>query len=289
MPMHEAIDGIVVRVRDMGNCDRYLSLLTAERGRIPLLAKGSHSLHSTQAAVSQMYTYGNYEYYRKGSMNILKGGSVIQPFYSLSADIDRLNLAAYLCDLTVELTDEGEEAGDMLRLLLNSLHAVSRELRPQELVKGAFELRAAVLSGYAPDLSGCAGCGRAESELFCLDVMNGALICRECRAQRNAAVGRPSSDEELREAEIVGLMTPAVLAAFRYCAVAPLERLLSFDLHDRADREQFSRLCELYLLSHIGHGFDSLQFYHNMRAPQASADKGNQHELFQQNTDHTGV
>lgn len=275
MPNHEAVDGIVVRVLDRGNCDRYLSLLTAEQGRITLLAKGSHSMRSTQTAVSQMYTYGNYEYYRKGSMNILKGGSVTEPFYSLSSDIDRLNLAAYLCDLTVELTDEGEEAGEMLRLLLNSLHAISRELRPQELIKGAFELRAAVLSGYAPDLSGCAGCGRTESELFCLDVMNGALICRECREKRNTAVRLPSSDEDPREAEIVGLLTPAVLAAFRYCAGAPLERLLSFELHEPTDREQFSRMCELYLLSHIGHGFDSLQFYHKMRAPQAPADKGN--------------
>ena len=272
MPVHESADGIVVRVRDMGNGSRYLSLLTAARGRIPLLAKGSHSLHSTQSAGSQMYTYGNYEFYRKGSMNILKGGSVIEPFYALSADIDRLNLAAYLCDLTAELTDEGEEAGDMLRLLLNALHAVSRDLRPQELVKGAFELRAAVLSGYAPDLSGCAFCGRAESDLFCLDVMNGALICRECRAARGA-VPRPPAGEDLREAEIIPLMSPAVLAACRYCAGAPLERLLSFELHDPEERRQFSRLCELYLLSHIGHGFDSLQFYHNLRAPGASAQR----------------
>lgn len=275
MQKHEAVDGVVVRVRDMGDRDRYLSVLTAEYGRITVLAKGSHSVHSPQIAVSQLYTYGNFEYYRKGSMNILKGGSAIQPFYALSSDIDRLNLAAYLCDVTYELTDEGEEAGEMLRLLLNCLHAVSRELRPQELIKGAFELRAAVLSGYAPDLSGCGMCGKTDSDLFYLDVMNGALLCRACSAARNAAPRAHLGGEDLRETEIIGLLSPAVCAAFRYCVHAKPERLLSFELREPADREDFSRLAETYLLSHIGHGFDSLQFYHTMRRQQTSAVKGN--------------
>jgi len=51
---HESIDGVVVRVRDTGDHDRYLSILTAERGRISMLAKGSRSLKGGQTAVSQL-------------------------------------------------------------------------------------------------------------------------------------------------------------------------------------------------------------------------------------------
>ena len=60
---HEAVDGVVVRVRDMGDHDRYLSILTAERGRITLLSKGSRSMRGPQMAVSQMFGYSNFEYY----------------------------------------------------------------------------------------------------------------------------------------------------------------------------------------------------------------------------------
>ena len=273
MSKHEAIDGVVVRVRDVGDRDRYLSVLTAELGRITILSKGSHSVHSPQIAVSQLYTYGNFEYYRKGSMNILKGGSAIQPFYGLSGDIDRLNLAAYLCDLTSELTDEGEEAGEMLRLLLNALYSVCYGIRPQEQIKGAFEMRAAAVSGYAPDLSGCAMCGKRNSELYYFDVMNGALVCRECNAKRSALSKASVGADDLREAEIVGLLTPAVCAAFQYCVSAPLERLLSFELRDSSDLISFSKWAETYILSHIGHGFDSLNFYHTMRELSVSAEK----------------
>ena len=92
---HESIDGVVVRVRDYGDHDRYLSVLTADAGRITVLSKGGHSLKGPQTAISQLYTYANFEYYRKGEFNILKGGSAYQHFYALSMDIDRLNLAAY--------------------------------------------------------------------------------------------------------------------------------------------------------------------------------------------------
>ena len=262
---HESVDGIVVRVRDMGDHDRYLSVLTAERGRITLLSKGSRSMRGQQMGVSQLYTYGNFEYYRRGDFYILKSGTPIQPFYALSTDIDRLNLAAYLCEVATEVTDEGEPAHQLLRLLLNALYAVSRDLYPQAIIKGVFELRAAALSGYAPELTECGACGSAESELLYLDVMNGALLCPDCLQKQGGACRRGGEYDEIREAELLCPLTPAALAAVRYAVEAPMERLFSFELKEREDLELFSKTAQAYLLSHLGRGFDSLNFYHAMR------------------------
>ena len=266
LPMHETIDGIVIKAVDTGDKKRYLTVLTATMGRITLLANAGHSMHSHQMAVSQLYNYGNFEYYHKGSARILKSGSVIETFYGVSADIDRMNLAAYLCELAWELTDEGEPADQMLRMLLNSLHAIANELRPLDQIKGAFEIRAAAISGYEPDLSGCAECGKSDSEVYFLDVMNGALYCESCRAKRNKTPVSEAYADELREAEILSVLTPSGCAAFRFCVNAPLGRLLSFELRDARELSDFSKAAETYLLSHIGHGFGSLQFYNEMRS-----------------------
>ncbi|MBQ9773227.1 MAG: DNA repair protein RecO [Clostridia bacterium] len=272
---HESIDGVVVRVRDYGDHDRYLSVLTAQKGRITLLAKGSRSLKGAQTAVSQLYTYANFEYYRRGDFNVLKGGSVIHPFYGLSLDIDRLDLAAYLCELTCEVSDEGEEASELLRLLLNSLFALSHDLYPQETVKGAFELRTAALAGYSPDLGACAHCGRERAEHFYLHVMNGALLCPECLKAFGNAQKRisPNAYDDVREAETLCMLPEAVLCAWRYCMSGPLERLFSFELKGEGDLALFSKSAETYLLSHLGRGFDSLQFYHTMREHPRDAAK----------------
>ena len=217
-------------------------------------------------AVSQMYTYANFEFYRRSGLRVLKDGTPIQSFYGLSSSIDSLNLAAYFCDLACELTDEGEEASDMLRLSLNSLYAVSGELYPQELIKGAFELRAAVLSGYAPDLDGCALC-RGEAEEMYLDVMNGALLCADCLHKRGKNSRPMGAYDDIREADVLCPITPAVCAAMRYVSSASLSRLFAFELSDADDLRAFASCAETYLLSHIGHGFETLNFYHSMKVP----------------------
>ena len=262
---HEAVDGVVVRVRDMGDHDRYLSVLTAEQGRITLLSKGSRSMRGPQMAVSQLFGYSNFEYYYRGTLAILKGGTPIQPFYALGMDIDRLNLASYLCDLVCELTDEGEPAEEMLRLLLNALYAISNDLYPHEIIKGAFEWRVMAMSGYEPDLGGCHRCGADSLEALYLDVMNGGVLCGECLHKASNKPRTSGVYDDLREAEILCQMTPAVLAALRYAMDAPPQRLFSFELADAEDLRLFAHCTETYLLSHIGHGFDTLTFYKSMR------------------------
>ena len=264
---HEAVDGVVVRVRDMGDHDRYLSILTAERGRITLLSKGSRSMRGPQMAVSQMFGYSNFEYYYRGTLAILKGGTPIQPFYAIGMDIDRLNLASYLCDVTCELTDEGEPAEEMLRLLLNSLYAISQDLYPQEIIKGAFEWRAMAMSGYAADLTSCHRCGNTEGETLYLDVMNGGVLCGECLHKKTGTVRPDVAYDDIREAEVICPITPSVLAALRYVTEAPAQRVFSFDLSDFEELHLFSQAAETYLLSHLGHGFDTLDFYRSMRTP----------------------
>ena len=265
MSLHESIDGVIIRVYDTGDHDRYLTVLTADRGRISLLAKGSRSVRGQQVAISQLYTYGNFEYYRKGGTYILKGGSVTNSFYKLSTDIDRLSLASYLCDMTYELTDEGEPAPDMMRLLLNSLYAIDRDLYTQEQIKGAFEFRAAAISGYEPDFDACSSCGCREGEQWYLDVMNGAILCQSCLQKKGHKVPIKDDYNEIREAEVLCPASAAVRNALHYCIHAPLERLFAFGLKDGSDLIDFSKAAETYLLSHLGRSFESLNFYHTMR------------------------
>ena len=261
---HLVADGLVIRTRDIGT-DRYLTLVTPEMGRITLLSKGSHSLRSEQRVISQLYTYGNYEFYRRGDFFILKGGSVNHSFHRLSRDIDLMNLSAYFCEVGYELTDEGEPANEMLRLLLNALYAMDEGRYSPTLVKSVFELRAAFSAGYAPTLEICAGCRGAGQTAAYLDVMNGSLLCAEC-FQKLQDKPHPSTDyDDIREARILARITPAVHAALTYVSQAPLARLFAFELAEGEDTHLFESLAETYLLSHLGHGFDTLDFYHTMR------------------------
>ena len=261
-----ATDGLITRVHDVGASDKLVNIITPDRGRIGVMVKGGRSPSSKLTPISQLFTYGNFEIYEKNSMYWLRGGSITNSFYALSSDISRVSLATYLCDVANELTDEDEECGELLRLLLNSIFLIGKGEKSQEIIKSAFELRAASISGYLPELFGCAYCHRESADFLYLDVMDGKLICTDCQAKRGQRVPKISKDfDDLREVGILCGMSPATLAALRYIVSAPEKKLFFFELKDADDLHDLSRATEAYVLNHLGRGFDSLDFYNMVK------------------------
>ena len=95
--------------------------------------------------------------------------------------------------------------------------------------------------------------------------MSGAILCADCLRGQAPKKISPNSYDEIREAELLCPLSPAVLAALRYASYAPIERIFSFDLKDAEDLHAFSKTAQSYLVSHLGRGFDSLNFYYSMR------------------------
>jgi len=260
--MQYTTDGLIVREVAVGDSDKMLTILTPEYGQIGVMAKGAKSIKKGVAAATELYTYGNYEIYEKNDRNWLRSGSVIEGFFGLRGDIEKIALAAYLADVACELTGEGLPSPDMLRMTLNSFYAIAGDRKPRNIIKGVYELRAASRSGYMPDLSGCDNCKRSDGDGLYLDVMNGRIICSECMMKLSAHVKREELSEEHRT--ILLPINGSVLAAIKYAVYSPGERMLSFTLKGEEENAMFSRAAEEYLLHHLERGFSSLEFYKSL-------------------------
>lgn len=181
MPTYDnSVDALVIRELPSGDHDKLLTLLTAQKGRIAVIAKGARSLKSRVMPACRAFVWGNFELHRKGDMYWLRDASVIQPFGKVGRDLEKLYLAQYLSDLCYELSGEDMPAEELLRLMLNTLHALDRGFRDDRIIKAVFELRAAALSGYMPEVDECGRCGRDHAPAWYLDVMNGCIVCSEC-------------------------------------------------------------------------------------------------------------
>lgn len=256
-----ATDGLITRSRDVG-ADKLVNIITPDRGRIAVMVKGGRSPSSKLTPISQLFIYGNYEIYERNSMYWLRGGSINSSFYGISEDIVKVSLATYLCDIANELTDEDEESAELLRLLLNSLFLLSKGEKSIEIIKAVFELRVAAISGYTPELFGCAYCHRETADLVYLDVMGGKLICTDCQAKRGQRVPKYSKEFELdAESSVLCGLSPSALAAIRYIVSVGEKKIFSFEMKDEDDVRDLSRAAEAYILNHLGRGFDSLDFY----------------------------
>lgn len=258
--MKKAVDGLILRALDVGESDKLLTILTADEGRISVMAKGARSMRSKVMSLCHPLNYVNLEYYEKNDRRWLSGGSVNDSFFGLSSDLEGSALASYLLEVATEITDEGVAASEILRMTLNSLYGIQQRQKPIVQIKAVYEWFAASVSGFEPDLGGCAFCGKESADTVWLDVMNGRLICEDCLKKRSG----------LREADLVDEycvrnillpLHPAALRSIRYVLSAPPERILAFRIQDGRAMEDFARSGEVYLLNHLERSFDSLDFY----------------------------
>lgn len=260
------VDGLVLRSQNYGENDRIITILTAE-GKMTVIAKGARSMKSKIKNLTEPFVYADFELNQKSSgIPWIKGGSTNEIFYGLRENVEKLFLATYICDVANELSGERVDSADMLRLTLNTLFAIVKDLRPLSQIKGVFEIRASAMSGYAPNLDYCEDCMRSELDESYFDVMNGALVCSECLNQRGEIRKRNLSTayDDIRERSVLIPLKSSTLASIRYALHSPSERMLSFTLADEGDLRDFSKACEEYLLHHLGHGFDSLDLYYSI-------------------------
>ena len=263
--MRGTCDGLVIRESDYGENDKLLTVLTADNGKIFITAKGARSMRSKMLPLSHLFTYANFEYYEKNGRRWLSGGSVSDSFYKLNSDIAGFALASYILQLASELSGEGVECGEVLRMTLNSLYAIENRIKPLAIIKGAYEIFATRISGVEPDVSSCAECGCEESESdWWLDIMNGRILCGNCLSEKNRGVPIAPTDS-LMTRNILLPLDAASVAAWRYVLGAPLKRIFSFGLSDTESLQRFERSAEEYIVNHLERSFEALEFYHAVK------------------------
>ena len=238
-------DGLVVRQVNYKDNDQILTVLTKEHGLMTLKARGGRSRSSRLQGACQLLAYSEFTVFENRGFHTIDEANAIQMFPELRTDIELLSLASYFAQVAEVLSQEDMPNPELLSLTLNALYALCRRLCTPELVKAAFELRAACLGGYTPELSGCAVCGDPEPDRF--DVRGGILCCALC-----------SAGEGLRLP-----VSPGSLAAMRYLVSCDAKRLFAFRLEGRAVKE-LCDLAETYLQTQLERGFYTLDFYKSL-------------------------
>ena len=244
--MYQTTTGIVLRETKYNDADKLLDVLTKDFGRLTLKARGVLKSKSTLKSACQLLCYAEFTFTEIKGKAVITEAAPVEQFRALREDLELLSLGEYFAQVSMVLSQEDAPDDRMLSLLLNSLHALCKLNKPQLLVKSVFELRMACLAGFAPELSGCALCGRNDVALF--DVRNGALLCADCRPE----------GESLRLP-----VSPGVLAALRHIVLCQPKQLFSFSLSDDSLAE-LSSVTEVYLSTQLEHSFSTLSFYKSL-------------------------
>ena len=238
--------GIVLRETNYKEADKILTVLTREYGKRTVKARGCRRKTSKLTAASQLLVWSDMTLYQRGDFLTLNEAEVLEQFWSVRQDIELLALGSYFAEVLEATAQEGEEAGDLLSLLLNSLYAMDTLKKPKELVKAVFELRLLCLTGYEPLVDACAVCGKTAPERPRLNLTQGVLHCAGCRDQVGEGVSMP--------------LTDGALAAVRHIVLGDPKKLFSFRL-DEAGMRALGEMTEAFLMTQQERGFRTLDYY----------------------------
>lgn len=244
--MYLTIRAIVLRVTDYNDRDALLTVLTQKHGKLTIKARGLRRKNSPLIAPCQLLAFGEFTLFEyKGQYTINEAHS-IELFSNLRRDLTKLSLGTYFAQVAEVLSQEDLPNPELQSLVLNCLYALSKLNEPEMKVKAVFELRAACLAGFMPDLFGCHICGCQTPDRF--DLSEGMLECVSCRGM-GGGIRMP--------------VNPSVLDAMRYICFCDPKKILSFDIKTE-NLMKLADITEAYLTTQLERGFSTLDFYKSL-------------------------
>jgi DNA repair protein RecO (recombination protein O) len=173
------VHGIVLRRMDLGEADRIITLFTAERGKLRIVAKGSRRPSSKLAGHLEPFCSTRLLVARTRGLDIISQAETIEHFSALRLNETAIATAGYLAELIDALLPEDQPHDPVYELTFAALRLLN-EGNDSRLVMHIFEMGLLRQLGYRPELMRCVTCG-AEIEPqpngFALD---GGVICPNC-------------------------------------------------------------------------------------------------------------
>lgn len=240
--------GLVMKEMTVGENDKRLTLFVKGKGKVVAFAKGARKQKSPLLASTQVMSYGDFIIQQKSSYTMVKQGELIEFFPNIRQDVFQVAYAMYMMELLDYVVFEDQEQDALLLLTLKTLKRLEKGNLPVKLLTHVFELKVLSLSGYAPEVSCCASCGKKEGP-FHFSVSRGGILCSQCHGQ--GKYGRSISE--------------GTLNTLRHILYAPLDQLYGFNVSELVFLE-LDQITKQFIGFHLGKQFKTLDFIKDLES-----------------------
>jgi DNA repair protein RecO (recombination protein O) len=258
LPVSTTVTGMVLSAMPVGEYDKRLVILTREYGKISAFAKGARRPNSALLACGQAFAFGEFTLYAgKSSYNIMSA-EISNYFGELRDDFEALCYGFYFCEFADYMTKENNDEKDILKLLYQTLRALSKKTIEPSLIRLIFELKIMTISGEAPQVFDCVKCNKntfseetaernQQNKRYYFSAQSGGILCDSCRGYDRGAISINTSS----------------LYTMQYIIAKEVEKLYTFRVTDEVQAEL--ELCiKRYLERYIEHDFKSLEMLRSL-------------------------
>lgn len=234
------VTGMVLAATPIGEYDRRVVLLTRERGKIAAFARGARRPNSALMGVTSPFSFGEFMVYEGRTSYTLMSASISNYFSELRTDVEGAYYGFYFMDFANYYAREANDETELLKLLYQTLRALTNPHIPDRLIRCIYELKTVSINGEGPQVFECVSCGDKERKKV-FSVRRGGLVCRECMAHVTDGV----------------ILLTSTLYTMQYIVSSPVEKLYTFTVTEEV-LIQLENIVKAYLDMYVDKSFKSL-------------------------------
>ena len=174
---------IVLRHVNYRDNDRMVTLLSPSRGRIDAIIRNCRKPKSHNLNAGELFALGDYMLHENGGHVTVTSVRLIETFYPLRSDYDRLTCGIWLLNLAEAVAEPEQEQQELFMLLLHTLSRLTFSDQEWKPLLAGFLLHFSACQGFKPRLNHCVFCGEKlkEEGPFFFDAEEGGVCCADHR------------------------------------------------------------------------------------------------------------
>lgn len=235
------VTGMVLSATPVGDYDKRMVLLTRERGKITVFARGARRSNSENRAVANTFVFGSFQVFEGRTAYTLGSASVREYFTELAWQQPGVYYGYYFLELADYYGREGNRETDMLNLLYITMKALLNHRISNPLIRVIFEWKMLGINGEYPQIFECSACGK-KTELAFFSMAQPGCLCRDCA---------PAYRDAVR-------ISPTALYTLQYIITSPIDKLYTFTVPQETERE-LAGLVGRYMERYTDKKFKSLE------------------------------
>jgi len=114
-------EGVVIKRFNFGEADKILTVFTKHHGKVRAVAKGVRRLTSRKAGNVELFNQATLFFVRSKNLDLLTEAVLINSFSCLRANLKKVAVAYYFCEVVDKLTPDNQPQPDVYRLLVDCL------------------------------------------------------------------------------------------------------------------------------------------------------------------------
>ncbi|MBQ3164802.1 MAG: DNA repair protein RecO [Lachnospiraceae bacterium] len=147
------VTGIIIKSEPIGEYDRRVVILTKERGKISAFARSSRKPGNRLMAPTNPFSFGQFKLFAGKNSYTMSEADISNYFELLREDFEGAYYGMYFLEICDYYTRENNDEVDMLKLIYQSLRALTSQAFSRKLVRSIFELKAIMINGEFPGVT----------------------------------------------------------------------------------------------------------------------------------------